>query len=356
MDRPVVIDATGSDTAPVPEILGAVEARSRFGIDVVLSGNHEALDRAMERLGCAGAVGVLDAPETIEPEDQPIEALRRKPASSMRMALEALRSRECDAVVSAGNSGALVVIATAVLGRIPGVERPALAVELPSLAGPVLFTDAGANSDCRPSHLLSFARLAERVARRMFGLSEPRIGLLCNGVELGKGNELVKASAALLETSGMNFVGRVEPHSLVDGPVDVAVTDGFNGNLVLKTMEGTARLVHTLLRRAFRESFLPAVGYSLARSALRRHVQTTIDYRERGGAPLLGVNGVVLAAHGRSGPRAIANAVRRAAAFAGSNVTASLLPVTSLREVARDPGRLRRARAHIHRVEASDRR
>lgn len=333
----IALDAMGSDLRPVAEILGAADAVRRAGIDVVLVGDRGLLEREMDRLGARGLMRVGHAPDCVDMGESPVEALRRKPRSSLRVALEMVRSGEVVGMVSAGNTGALLVSAAAILGRIEGVDRPALAVELPTLARPALLCDAGANSVCRPAHLLGFARLASCASAVASGRDEPRVGLLSNGAEERKGNDLTRAARMLLERSGLNFVGYVEPQDLPEGHVDVVVSDGFAGNILLKTMEATAQVAFGMMRRAFRASVPAGIGYLLARRSLRRRLTVPLDYGERGGAPLLGVNGLVLSLHGRSEACAIRTALCQAAELAASGL------VDALRFMAAEPAAVRAA-------------
>ncbi|MEA2626202.1 MAG: phosphate acyltransferase [Candidatus Binatota bacterium] len=318
----IAIDAMGSDLAPVPEILGASRMLRHFDGEICLVGPRERLEPEMARLGCDHRIDVLDAPDTVTMEERPIEAFRRKPRSSLRIGLEAVRRGDAAALVSAGNSGALLVGAVAVLGSLPGHDRPALAVELPTMGRSTILTDAGANTACRPSHLLSFARMAAAAARVLAGVDHPTVGVLGNGTEPTKGTDLTRAATELLRASELDFTGYVEPHELPRGVVDVVVTDGFTGNVLLKTMEGTAELGRALLARAVANGVLPAIALGLARFALRRRLHGLLDYRERGGAPLLGVRGLVIAAHGRSNPDAIGGAIRQAMRLSPLNLSA----------------------------------
>ena len=321
---PIALDAMGSDLRPVAEILGAADAVRSSGLNVVLVGDREILEREMDRLGVLGRLPVRHAPQSVGMADSPVEVFRRKPRSSLRIALEMVRSGEASAMVSAGNTGALLVSAAATLGRIEGVDRPALGVQLPGLGRPVVLCDAGANASCRPAHLVGFARLASCMVRVVSGCLEPTVGLLANGVEASKGNALTRAARDLLEGSALAFTGYVEPQDLSDSGVDVLVTDGFTGNVLLKTMEATAQVARGLMERAFRAGLSSALGYWLVRRALRREMVAALDYRERGGALLLGVDGLVLSLHGRSEPRAIRTALQQATDLAASGLVQAL--------------------------------
>jgi glycerol-3-phosphate acyltransferase PlsX len=330
---PIALDAMGSDLRPVAEILGAADAVATSGSSVVLVGDRVLLEREMDRVGVLGRLAIQHAPETIARGESPGEAFRRKPRSSLRVALEMVRCGEASAMVSAGNTGALLVSAASILGRIHGVERPALGVGLPGLGRPVVLCDAGANASCRAGYLLGFARLASCMVRVASGRDEPIIGLLANGTEPAKDNDFTRAARRLLDGSGLAFAGCVEPHDLCDAAVDVVVTDGFTGSVLLKSMEATAHVARGVMERAVHAGASAAVGSWLVRRALRRDMTASLDDRESGGALLLGVDGLVFSLHGRSERRAIHTALRQASGLAASGLA------RALREAIPGPGR-----------------
>jgi glycerol-3-phosphate acyltransferase PlsX len=252
-------------------------------------------------------------------DDHPVEALRRKRDNSMRVALERVHSGEAGAFVSAGNSGAAMASAVMVLGNLGGVDRPAIALEVPTKQSPVILLDAGANVECAPLNLVQFAVMGDALARTLRGVHTPRIGLLSNGEESTKGTETTRAAAQVLRQMRLNFVGYIEGRDIQAGTVDVAVTDGFTGNVVLKTMEGFARFMEFHLRGMFAATWRSKLGYLLLRKEVDK-LKRTLDYDAVGGAPLLGVNGIVIIAHGSSSPWAIRNAIRVAADAAARNV------------------------------------
>ncbi len=309
----IVLDAMGSDNYPVPDIAGAVLAAREWGDEIILVGREEIIRQELARHDVAGLkLEVVHAPEVIEMDDEPAWAARAKKNSSMHVGLGLVRDGQADGYVTAGNTGGVLAVATLhTLRRIRGVKRPALAAIMPLPAGHVIALDIGANADCRPEYLLQFALMGDVYARAVLGCTRPRVALLSNGEEPGKGNTLVKETYKLLTNSGLNFIGNVEPKELVTCHADVVVSDGFTGNIFIKTTEATARMLTDLIRDAIKASPLTAVGGLLAKPAFRR-VARRVDPFEVGGGPLLGVNGVVIVAHGRSNERAIKNAIGQA--------------------------------------------
>jgi len=275
----IAVDAMGGDHAPANEIAGA-EMAAREGVDVVLVGRE-----------LRTTLPVIHASEVVTMDDHPAHAFRKKKDSSLRVAIELVKRGEADAVVSAGNTGAVLATAVLVLGRLPGVERPAIVTVFPTPAGPLTLCDAGANVDVKPSMLVQFARLGVAYDRVVHRRARPRVGLLANGAEPTKGTELTRAAHALLAASELEFVGYVEGSDLFGGKVDVIATDGFTGNVVLKTAEGLAE--------------------ALTGNAA---------YADTGGALLAGVDGTVVIAHGKSDPAAIKNAILGATRFVNSGL------------------------------------
>jgi len=309
----IVLDAMGSDNYPVPDVAGAVLAAREWGDEIILVGREEIIRQELARHDVAGLkLEVVHAPEVIEMDDEPAWAARAKKNSSMHVGLGLVRDGQADGYVTAGNTGGVLAVATLhTLRRIRGVKRPALAAIMPLPAGHVIALDIGANADCRPEYLLQFALMGDVYARAVLGCTRPRVALLSNGEEPGKGNTLVKETYKLLTNSGLNFIGNVEPKELITCHADVVVSDGFTGNIFIKTTEATARMLTDLIRDAIKASPLTAVGGLLAKPAFRR-VARRVDPFEVGGGPLLGVNGVVIVAHGRSNERAIKNAIGQA--------------------------------------------
>jgi glycerol-3-phosphate acyltransferase PlsX len=322
----VVVDAFGSDRAPGPELAGALRAvrDSRTGsgaaaLEVVLVGDAARLDAELERLGRSpeDAIRVVHAGDVVAIDDHPAHAFRARPDSSMRVAVDRVADGDGDAVVSAGNSGAMLAISLFVLGRLPGVDRPAIVTVLPTPTGPLVLCDAGGNVEPRPSQLAQFGVIAAAYDRVVHGRDRPRLGLLSNGAEPGKGTQLTREAHALLAAArgGFHYVGHVEGSDLFRGAIDCIATDGFTGNVVLKTCEGIAEGLFGLVRQELEKTPLVRLGSALIAPALRG-VARRIDYHEVGGALLAGVQRPVVIAHGRSDAQAIASAIRAAARFA----------------------------------------
>ncbi len=318
-DAPVAVDAMGGDSAPGAIVQGAVNA-ARKGHPVILVGPEARVrdELARRRAGHALPIEVHPASEVVEMGDHPGQAMRRKRDNSIRVCFELVKAGRACAMVSAGNSGAVMAGAILVLGRPEGVERPAIISVLPALRGAPLLLDMGAVVDCRPIHLVQFALMGEVYARRVSGVARPRVAILSNGEEDSKGTDLTRAAAAALRRASIDFVGYCEGRDLLTGEFDVIVTDGFTGNVALKTMEGTARVVGEYLKRALRSTTVSKIGGLLSRAALDG-MKKQLDWREVGGAPLVGVNGVGFIGHGRSDALAVENAIRRAREAAGSH-------------------------------------
>jgi glycerol-3-phosphate acyltransferase PlsX len=318
---PVAVDAMGGDNAPGAIVQGAVNA-ARNGTPVILVGPEDILRAELARLRVRGGlpVEVQNASEVVEMDDSPGQAMRRKKDNSIRVCFELVKSGRASAMVSAGNSGAVMAGAIFVLGRPAGVERPAIISALPALEGAPILLDMGAVVDCKPIHLVQFALMGEVYARRVHGIPRPRVAILSNGEEDSKGTDMTRLAAAALRRSRIEFVGYAEGRDLLTGAFDVVATDGFTGNVALKTMEGTARVVGDFLKRALGSSLLARLGGALAYPALMR-MKRHIDWRTVGGAPLVGVSGVGFIAHGSSDALAIENAVRRAHRAAGTHFT-----------------------------------
>jgi len=307
----IALDAMGGDQAPIGIVDGAFEAaREASGrIEVVLVGKREVIERyiAERRLRCPNCI-IVDAPETVEMSESPATAVRRKRNSSIQVAMNLHKEGTVEAVVSAGNTGAVVASSLLSLGRLPGIERPAIAIYVPARNGGTVLVDGGANSDCDPHNLLQFAFMGSVYAETFLGKPEPRIGLLSIGEERSKGNELSRSAYELLEKSGLNFVGNVEGRDVFAGKVDVVVTDGFVGNVVLKFTESIIYYMNSLIRDEVGRRPVALLGAVLMKPVFRS-VKRRLDYAEYGGAPLLGVGGVVIISHGKSSTRAIKNAI-----------------------------------------------
>jgi phosphate acyltransferase len=312
----VAVDAMGGDNAPAVEVGGAVAAVREFGIPVTLVGDAEKIDRELAKHDCKGLdIIVQHASEVVGMHDSASDAVRKKKDSSIRVAFDLVRNGKADAVVSAGNSGATMAAGMFVLKRLKGIDRPAIAQIFPTLRGTTLVLDVGGNVDCKPLHLVQFAIMGEVYAGLVMGSSSPRIGLLSNGEEESKGNELTRETNLLLKQSALDYAGYVEGRDIFNGLVDVVVCDGFVGNVVLKLSEGLAEAVGKMLKEEIKKSTVAKIGYLLSRGAFNRF-KKKIDYSEYGGAPLLGIDGVCMICHGGSNVKAIKNAIRFAHDYA----------------------------------------
>ncbi|MBD3335589.1 MAG: phosphate acyltransferase PlsX [Candidatus Eisenbacteria bacterium] len=319
MSRPVRIgvDAMGGDHGPERIVRGAVEAARAHSSEwqVVLVGDQEAIQPCLAGMKLDGLqVPVVHTTQNVSMSDRAVESIRRSPDASIVVASRMLRKGELDAVVSAGNTGAVVAASLLHLGRVPGVVRPAIAIIVPTPKGHCVLLDAGANSDCRPAHLMQFALMGRVYARHLFGVATPRLGLLNIGEESSKGNDLTQQTFKLLDESRdrLNFVGNVEGRDVLGGTVDVVVCDGFVGNVILKFAESILGMLIDVTRREVEKSLKLQIGALLVKPVLSR-IRARFNYEEYGGAPLLGVNGSVVIAHGSSSVTAIRNAVEVAA-------------------------------------------
>jgi glycerol-3-phosphate acyltransferase PlsX len=321
----IAIDAMGGDHGPGSIIDGALVAARHLQIGLLLVGPRAVIDAELLRHPGAGALDVaaLDAAEWIGMEEPAAAALRRKPRASIRVAAEAVRDGQADALFSAGHTGATVIAAHAAFGRLPGVDRPALAAIVPTRHDPAVLLDCGATVDCRPQHLVQFALMGSAYARVALARDAPRVGLLSVGEEESKGNELTREAHQLLKAAPVRFIGNVEGRDVYAGGADVIVCDGFTGNVTLKISEGLVEAVEGLLHDELSGTFGTRVGYLLSRQAFRRF-RRRVDHSEYGGAPLVGLNHLCIVGHGRSSPKAVRNAVHMAARYVEQNLLASL--------------------------------
>jgi len=310
----IAVDAMGGDIGPRVNVAAAALA-AREGIQIILVGDEAVLRAEVERLD-AGALpmSIRHASQVVEMEEKPSEAMRRKKDSSIQVACQLVKDGEADGVVSAGNSGASVACGMFVLGRIKGVERPALASIMPTEKSPVVLIDVGANVDSKPYNLAQFAIMGDVLARDVLCVKKPRVGLLSIGEEEGKGNVVVKEAYDLMKETKLNFVGNVEGRDIFTGNLDVAVCDGFVGNICLKLSEGLARSFGRVLKRELKSHILSRMGAMLSMHSLKSFAQM-LDYAEYGGAPLLGLKSILIVCHGASNPKAVTNAIRMAATY-----------------------------------------
>ena len=311
----IAVDAMGGDIGPSVTIPGALEAARQTGVSLLLVGDEKKLAEELNNHDVPDGVEIVHAPEVAEMREKPSDILRRKKGASIQIACNLVREGRAQGLVSAGHSGATVACGMFIMGRLPGVERPALAALLPTEKNPVVVLDAGANVDCRPYHLFQFGLMGDAFARDLLGYAAPRVSLLSIGEEEGKGNSQVKEAYELLKLAqNLNFVGNAEGRDIFTGDIDVVVCDGFVGNVVVKMSEGLASALVRMLKRLFTSGFLPALGGMLAKGAFKKFA-TTIDYAEYGGAPLLGLQGLAIVCHGRSSARAMQNAIKMAGTF-----------------------------------------
>ncbi len=316
----VALDAMGGDKAPEVNLQGARDAYRELGIEVMLVGKPEVVG---PQEGIQEGVQAVHASQVIEMHDHPAAAVRSKRDSSIVVGLRLVKDGRADAFVSAGNSGAVMAAALLVLGRPPGIDRPAIGTVIPTLEGRTLMLDAGANADVRPHQLLQFAQMGSAYVSALSDTIAATIGLLSNGEEETKGNALTLEAHALLKASGLNFIGNVEGRDILRGTADVVVTDGFTGNIALKSIEGTAELLQQVLRQEVTRGLRNKLAARALRPAFRR-VAARLDYSEVGGAPLLGVNGPVFISHGRSNANAIKNALRVASEAATHDMVGAI--------------------------------
>jgi glycerol-3-phosphate acyltransferase PlsX len=311
----IVLDAMGGDHAPQATVHGAVWAARDFGLEVQLVGQPDVIARELDRHDRRGlSLPIIPAEQVIRMDERPAAAARARANSSMAVGMQMLRRGETDAFVTVGHTGGGLAAALLYLGRIPGIKRPAVGTLYPTLGANryCYVIDIGANADCRPEYLYQFALMGSIYVQRMMGIEQPRVGILTNGEEEGKGNRLVLDTLPLLKRGPLHFIGSVEGKDVPAGIADVVVTDGFSGNVFIKTSEGVARLLIDSIKEGMRRYPLARLGALLMKPALEAAARK-LDYREFGGAALLGVDGVVVIGHGRSDAYAVRNAIRRAA-------------------------------------------
>ncbi len=316
----VALDAMGGDFAPEMTIAGAVEAVNEYDIEVILVGDRQQLTDSLNgKRHPSNKISIVHTSEVVAMNESPAVALRKKKDSSIRVAIELVKSNLADAAVSAGNSGVAMATSLFILGKLPNVDRPAIAAIMPSLTGFFVLIDAGANVDCKPENLMQFALMGNAYYKAIFGVPDPQVALLSIGEEDTKGNELTKEAFKLLKHSGINFTGNIEGKDIFSGSADVIVCDGFIGNIVLKVSEGLAETIIKMLKREIINVTTGKLGYLMIKPAIRNFKKRT-DYSEYGGAPLLGINGTCIISHGRSSSKAIKNAIRVSAEMAKEKV------------------------------------
>lgn len=321
----IAVDAAGGDYAPHEIVKGALNAAQEYGVEIALVGRRNVLHVLTGRSSRHASISIIDASQVIDYDESPVKALQSKPDSSIAVGINLLKSGNAAAFVSAGNTGAVVAASLFTLGKAKGVSRPAIGCFLDTISSvPPLLVDAGANSDCRAKHLLEFARLGSLYSQSILKIPSPRVGLLSNGTEDGKGNHLIHETYKILQKAkDVNFIGNIEGHDIINHTVDVIVTDGFTGNIVLKTVEGLSDGFLTKARQIGRvfSSTSSVRGRDLLRDIGLNSWIEKMDYTEYGGACLLGINGNVIIAHGRSKARAIEKAIGLAKETAERSIT-----------------------------------
>ncbi|HLO17413.1 MAG TPA: phosphate acyltransferase PlsX [Anaerolineales bacterium] len=311
----IVVDAMGSDNYPTPDVEGAVMAAREYGVEIILVGDASKIQPVLESAGGTNLpIRVVHAPEMLTMHDKgeqlAFKARHKDSQNSMAVGIDLVKKGEADAFVTMGNTGAAWLTALFRLGRIRGVDKPAIAPIFPTASGSCVVLDIGANPDCEPNNLLQFGIMGSMYAEKVLGIKNPKVGLVSNGEEEGKGNELVRGALPLLKNSGLNFYGNVEGKEVIGGKVDVAVTDGFTGNVMLKSSEAVGKLIVDNIRETIKNgNILTKIGGLLVRPALGS-IKKLLDPSEQGAAILLGVNGLVLIGHGRSDAVAVKSAIR----------------------------------------------
>jgi glycerol-3-phosphate acyltransferase PlsX len=311
----IAVDAMGGDFAPRSAVEGAWRVAREDATEILLVGDRAAIEGELARLGgSVPTIEIVHAEETVGMDEAAITPVRRKRRSSIRICTELVRDQAAQALVTAGNTGAAMIAAKLIIGTIPGVDRPALAAVFPTRTGRTVVLDVGANVGSKPAQLRQFAVMGHAYAQRLLGTAAPRVGLMSIGEEDTKGTDITRAVFDQMKDSGLNFVGNVEGRDVFRGTVDVIVCDGFVGNVILKSAESLASLMSSMLREEMNRSWRTRLGYLLARPAFDNLSRRT-DYREHGAVPLLGVQGGCFIGHGRSSPRAVESAIRRAVEF-----------------------------------------
>ncbi|HSQ88468.1 phosphate acyltransferase PlsX [Romboutsia sp.] len=317
----IVIDGMGGDNAPKSNVEGAISAIKEYNVDLIITGDKDVLEKEFSNYEFdRSKLEIVHTTEIIQNEDKPVKAIKSKKDSSMVVALRLVKEGKADAVISAGNTGALLAGGLFVVGRIKGIDRPCLCPAIPNVKrGMTLIADGGANADCKPRNLVEFAAMSNIYAKKVLGIESPKVALANVGIEEGKGNDLAKKAYEELKHIDLNFIGNVEARDVINAYTDIIVCDGFTGNILLKSTEGVAMSVMSLLKETFLSSTKGKIGAMLLKDNLIK-LKSFMDYAEYGGAPLLGVNGGVIKAHGSSDSRAIKNAINQGIKFTKGNV------------------------------------
>ncbi len=321
----IAVDAMGGDNAPFITVKGAVEAVREYGFDIILVGDRDRINQELSRHSYPKEkIDIIHAGEVIEMEESPAISVRRKKDSSINVAVNLLKSKNADALVSAGNTGAVACSAVLTLGLLEGIERPGIAVMMPTLNDASLLIDVGANIDPKPEHLYQYAIMGTIYLSHILNRTKPKVGLLNIGEEETKGTEFLKETYKLLQSARLNFIGNVEGKDIFTGKSDVIVCDGLIGNVVLKVSESLAETINKLLRRELKNNLITKLGAFLSAPAFSA-LKKKIDYSEYGGAPLLGISGICIISHGRSSSKAIRNAIRVASEFVSHRINEKIV-------------------------------
>lgn len=321
----IVLDAMGGDHGPAITVPGAVEAVREYGVDIVLTGNNDLIEKEFKKNNYSkDHIEIVHCSEEVTNEDKPVMAIRRKKDSSMVVGLNLIKEKKADAFISAGNTGALLAGGLLILGRIPGIDRPALAPVYPTTKGVSVLIDGGANADCKARNFLEFGIMGNIYATKVLKIDNPKVCTVNIGIEEGKGNEITKEAYKLCQRAKFNFGGNVEARDIPSGYADVIICDGFTGNIILKLTEGIATTIFGTLKEEFTRNTLRKLAGGILKSGLR-DFKKRFDYTEYGGAPFLGVQGNLIKAHGSSDSKAIKNAIRQAKAFVENQVVENIV-------------------------------
>ncbi len=316
----ILIDAMGGDHAPQAPVEAAARAVKELDVDIVLVGNPDIINNELKKYSYPKErISIAEALEVISNHDEPAKAVRMKKGASVVVAANMLKKGEGDAMLSMGNTGALLSAGLLIVGRIKGIHRPALATALPTAKGPKLLLDAGANTNCRPVNLVQFGIMGDVYMHNVMGIATPDVGIISNGEEEGKGDDLTKKSYELMKTAPFKFIGNIEGRDVMEGTADVMVCDGFVGNVVLKTVEGMGHVFGDMIKDLFKKNLMSVLGYLFVKGGVKE-LKAKMDYREYGGAPLLGCKKPVIKGHGSSDALAVFNAIRQAKMFVETDV------------------------------------
>ncbi|HEY5560188.1 MAG TPA: phosphate acyltransferase PlsX [Clostridiaceae bacterium] len=328
----LAVDGMGGDNSPASIVEGVIKAIENNDLQVIIVGKEKLLHEELNKYTYdKSKIQVLNAEEVIEFNEHPVIAIRKKKDSSLRVAIELVKDKKADAVISAGSTGAFLAGSALIIGRIKGIDRPALAPILPGKNGPFMLIDVGANAECKPINLLQFAQMGKVYFENVLNYQNPSIGLINIGSEEEKGNELTKAAYKLLKASNLNFSGNIEPRDILKGDIQVLVSDGFVGNTVLKTFEGAVETIFDILKENIMSSLITKIGGLLLKPVFK-NIKKRFDYKEYGGAAFLGVNGICIKAHGSSDSKAIMNAIKQAITFYDNKVVEKISKETSFIE------------------------